>query len=305
MFWVDPILEIGDVMNGQTKPVNRLTVLVFLVTGIIAGGNPVGVRFSNSELPPFWGGALRFALTALLFWLVVWLRKINLPDRKDIIILSLNGFFSIGVTYCLFYWGLVYVESGFSSVIISLTPLFTLVFAVLHGIEKFSWRNALGGFLALVGIAIALQAQLGTILLLPVLALIIGAAVSGEGNIILKLYTKNNDPWVSNALMMTSTFICMALASILFGETMSLPSTTTARAAVIYLVLFGSFGMFYLYVWLMKRWSASATSYVVMLLPIVATIAGFILAGETVTLTFVIGGILVMIGVWIGAIMQS
>lgn len=292
-------------MNMQAKSVDRFTVLVFAITGIIAGGNPVGVRFSNTELPPFWGGAFRFALTAILFWLVVLIRKVQLPKRKDLIVLFLNGFFTIGLTYCLFYWGLVYVHSGLGSVIISLTPLFTLFFAVLHGIEKFSWRSLLGGMLALAGIAIAVRAQLGNVVLFPILALIAGAALTGEGNIILKLYTQKNDPWASNALMMTATFVCMFLASLLFSESMSLPVTASAQVAVGYLVLFGSFGMFYLYLWLMKRWSASATSYVVMMLPIVATIAGAILAGETVTLTFVFGGVLVILGVWVGALMQG
>jgi len=63
--------------------------------------------------------------------------------------------------------------------------------------------------------------------------------------------------------------------------------------------------MFYLFVWLLSRWSASATSYVIMLFPIVATIAGSLLAGETITLTFILGGVLVLVGVWIGALMKK
>jgi len=39
-----------------------------------------------------------------------------------------------------------------------------------------------------------------------------------------------------------------------------------------------------------------------MLFPIVATTAGALLAGEMVTMTFVLGGALVLVGVWIGAL---
>ena len=43
------------------RSVDRITLLAFLVATLILGANWVGVRFSNRELPPFWGAGLRFA----------------------------------------------------------------------------------------------------------------------------------------------------------------------------------------------------------------------------------------------------
>jgi drug/metabolite transporter (DMT)-like permease len=74
--------------------------------------------------------------------------------------------------------------------------------------------------------------------------------------------------------------------------------------AIAYSVLPGSVMVFYMFVWLLGRWSASATHYVVMLFPIVATVAGSLLAGEKVTPTFILGGSLVLVGVYVGALMK-
>ncbi len=40
---------------------DRVTLAMFLLVSVLAGGNAVGIRFSNRELDPFWGAGLRFA----------------------------------------------------------------------------------------------------------------------------------------------------------------------------------------------------------------------------------------------------
>ena len=42
----------------------RLALGAFLVASLLAGGNAVGVRFSNRELSPLWGAGLRFAFAS-------------------------------------------------------------------------------------------------------------------------------------------------------------------------------------------------------------------------------------------------
>ena len=57
----------------------RLTYLAFFFVVLFGGSNAVAVRFSNLELPPFWGATLRFGAATLLFWAAVWLKRIPLP----------------------------------------------------------------------------------------------------------------------------------------------------------------------------------------------------------------------------------
>ena len=44
----------------------RAVLAAFLTNALLAGGNAVGIRFSNRELDPLWGASLRFALAAVL-----------------------------------------------------------------------------------------------------------------------------------------------------------------------------------------------------------------------------------------------
>jgi len=181
----------------------------------------------------------------------------------------------------------------------------TFFLAVLHRIESFRWQSLLGGLIAVAGISIAARAQLGAdIPILSVLALIVGSAISAEGNVVLKILSPKSDPMATNALTLSSGVVFLSLASLLIGEAHNIPTLPATCIAIAYTVLPGSVIMFYLFVWILSRWSASATSYVIMLFPIVATSAGALLAGERITLPFILGGMLVLIGVWIGALMK-
>ena len=50
--------------------------LAFVVVVILGGSNAVAIRFSNLELPPFWGAGIRFAAAALVFWAIVLVRRV-------------------------------------------------------------------------------------------------------------------------------------------------------------------------------------------------------------------------------------
>ena len=292
-------------MEPNTTSSNRLTMFAFFITALLGGGNSVAVRFSNVELAPYWGATIRLGASALLFWLIVWLWRIPIPQRRDALVLLLTGFFAVGVSFGLLYFGLVRLQASLGSVIIALGPLMTFFLAVLHRIESFRWQSLLGGVIALMGISIAARAQLGAdIPVLSVLALIGGSAISAEGNVILKILSPKSDPMATNALTLSSGLVFLSLTSLLIGEIHTIPTLPATWMAIAYTVVPGSVITFYLFVWILSRWSASATSYVIMLFPIVATIAGTLLAGEKITLTFILGGTLVLIGVWIGALMK-
>lgn len=285
------------------SPPDRTTITVFFLTALLGGGNSVAIRFSNAELAPYWGASIRFAASSLLFWLILSLMRIQLPALRDSIVLLLTGFFAVGISFALLYYGLVKLQASLGAVIISLGPLMTFLLAIAHGLEKFRWRSLLGGLIALAGIAIAVRAQVGIdVPVLSVLALVAGSAIAAEGNIIMKLYSPRSDPLATNALTMSAGMVLLLSMSFAVGEPHTLPALPATWIAIAYAVIPGSVITFYMFIWLLGRWSASATHYVVVLFPIVATIAGALLAGETVTLTFVVGGVLVLIGVWVGAL---
>lgn len=300
-------------MNGLTSKQNaaaipspdKLTLLAYIFIVLFAGTNFVAVRFTVAELPPFWGATIRFAAAALIFWGIVLLRKSPFPDRRTLLGILLFGFLSIGASYAFLYWGLQSIPAGLTSVFIALAPLMTFFFAFFHGIEPFRWRGLFGGFLALAGIAYAFFEQPGGDLpALSVLAIIAGVACIAESTVVIKMIPRS-DPFITNALAVTVGAATLVILSLLAGESWSLPIQRATWMSIIYLTLFGSVIMFYLFLFVVRRWTASATSFQFVLFPFVTVIVAGWLADETVNSAFILGGALTLVGVWIGALSSS
>lgn len=300
-------------MNGVTSrqdavavsSPDKLTLLAYGFTIFFAGTNFVAVRFTVAELPPFWGATIRFAAAALIFWGIVLLRGSPFPDQRALLGILLFGFLSIGANYAFLYWGLQSIPAGLTSVFIALVPLMTFFFAFLHGIEPFRWRGLIGALVAVAGIAYAFFEQPGGALpVLSVLAIIAGVACIAESTVVIKMIPKS-DPLVTNALALTVGALTLVVLSLIAGESWSLPTQTSTWVSVIYLILFGSVVMFYLFLFVVGRWTASATSFQFVLMPFVTVIVAGLLADETVNSAFIFGGALTLIGVWIGALSGS
>lgn len=284
---------------------NRINLTIFFLTALLGGGTSVAVRFSNQELAPFWNASLRFAASGLLFWLILLFKRIRLPGPRDVLILALTGFCSVGVSFALLYLAFVDLPASLGSVIIAMGPLITFFLAILHGMEQFRWQSLLGGLIALTGIAIAVQAQLSaTVPVRAVLTLMLGSTIAAEGNIIMKRLSPTSDPAATNAITLSAGLVLLLLLSFFFGEAHLLPSRPVTWIAVLYAIIPGTLLTFYMFVWLLGRWPASSTHYAVMLFPVVATTAGVLLGHEQVTPTFLVGAVLVLGGVWVGALMK-
>lgn len=290
----------------MTEPSTHLpdnkTLAAFILVILLGGSNSVAIRFSNHELAPFWGAFLRLMPAALIYWAIFFGRKMPMPVFKDTAVIAINGFISTGMGFALLYWGLQTVPVSLATVVISTGPLFTLILAVLHRLENFRVQALIGGLIAFTGLAIAVRAQPGSSDLIPgILALLLGALISAEGNIIFKIYSVNSNPVIINALSLFSAAIFVGGVSFFAHETWNLPTTSTVWAALAYLVIFGSVLMFYLFVYVLSKWTASAASYSILFFPLIATLLAAWLANETVTFPFILGGAIVLLGVWVGA----
>lgn len=289
-------------LNSSSLSFDKRTFVAFLLVVVLGGSNSVAIRFSNQELAPFWGAFVRFFFAGVVFWLIFLGRRMSLPGRRDVAVIALNGFLSTGVSFALLYWALQKVPVSLATVIVSTSPLFTLVLAVLHRLERFRVQSLLGGLIAIAGLTVVVNAQPGGRDLLPgITGLIIGALVAAEGNVIFKMYSLKSDPVIINAVSMTSGAFFLGAASWLAHETHVLPSTPLVWGAVLYLILGGSVVMFYMFVYVLSRWKASSASYAILFFPLVATLLAAWLAKETVSMAFILGAAMVLTGVWFGA----
>ena len=281
---------------------DRTTLAAYAVMTAIAGSNFVAVRFSNEELPPFWGATLRFAIACALFFAVMRWRRATLPRGRALAGVAVYGALGFGAFYALMYWALVSVPAGLASVLVALVPLLTFFFAIAHGLETFRLRGLAGTLIAVAGIAVVFAEQLGGAVDAAALLACIGAAAcAAESTVLAKLFPRV-DPAATNAIGILAGLAILAPLSIIAGEVWAMPQRIDTMLAVGYLVTIGSVGMFALFLYVLRRWTATATSYLLVVSPLVTVAVASLLAGERITFQFALGGALVGLGVYVGAL---
>ncbi len=285
----------------RTRP-DTPTIAAYAAMIVIAGSNFVAVRFSNEELPPFWGATLRFAIACALFFIVMRWRGAALPRGRALAGVAIYGALGFGAFYAMMYWALVSVPAGLASVLVALVPLLTFFLAIAHGLETFRLRGLVGALIAVAGIAVVFAEQLGGAAEVAALLACIAAAVcAAEATVLAKLFPRV-DPAATNAVGILAGLMILAPLSLAAGETWTIPQRTDTILSVAYLVTIGSVGLFALFLYVLRRWTATATSYLLVLAPLVTVAVASLLAGEQITPQFALGAALVGAGVYVGAL---
>jgi len=289
----------------ETKTPSRLVLIAFVLTVIFAGNNAIAVRYSNVELPPFFGAGIRFFLASLILFIIVLATRLQLPRGRSLQGAMIYGILSTGVNFALMYWALEYIPAGLSMTILALTPLLTFLFAWAHRQEAFHWKALAGSMLALAGIGVIAWEQLSiNAPLLPILAVAAAAACFAESTVFIKNYPKAH-PITTNAISLLTGSILLLIFSVAARETPTLPTLPATWVALFYLIIFGSVIVFVLSLYVIQHWTASASSYVFVLMPIVTITVGAWLTQESITAPFLLGGAFVLSGAYIGGIANT
>ncbi len=281
--------------------VDGSTLAAFLVAVALLGANWVGVRFSNRELPPFWGAALRFAVASAILFAILALRGIAIPRGRALSGAVLFGVGQYFATFALIYWALVSVPAGMTSVIFATLPLWTLFLSAAAGFERLRAMNIVGALVAIGGLAVIFSDQLTADVPLMRVAAVVGAALFGAvTGVVVKSFPRTH-PIATNAIGTAVGTPILLIASRLVGEQWVVPELTATWLAVAYLVLSTVVG-FVLLVYVILRWTPSAAAYGAVLGPIVTVVLATLLAGEVFGPGFFLGALVVGIGVYLGAL---
>jgi drug/metabolite transporter (DMT)-like permease len=296
----DPDRPVMSRMSNAERP-DALTLVAFGVLVVLAGGNAVGIKIIADELAAFWGAGVRFAAAGLIFAALMLALRVPIPRGPALVGAILYGLLGFGAGFGIAFVAIPMTGAGTAQVLLGLAPLLTLILVPLHGLERFRPRAFIGSLVALVGVAtlaadrIALEIPPEGIALALVVALLFA-----EAGVVAKM-TPGAHPIATNAVGMLAGAALLFPVSLLAGEGWVLPRQADTWAAVAYLVLAGSVVVFWLFIFVVRRWAASAVSFQFLLIPLATIPFSALLTGEAITPLMLVGGAVVLLGVYVGA----
>jgi len=283
----------------------RTALISFFVAVLFGGGNGVAIRISNRELSPLWGAFLRFILAAVLFGAIMAAFRLSLPRGRALLGASIYGLLSFGISSAFAYYSLIRLQAGLGQTLVAVIPLFTMLLAVLYRQEKLRLAGVVGTALALLGIGVMSGATFGkSVPLLSVLAVLGAALTFAQATIIVRALPEVH-PVTMNAVGLATGAAFLLLGALVTGESLRLPNQVETWLALAYMVPLGTGIVFGLYLTVLQYWTATRASYSFVLMPVVTILLSAWLDNERIGAGFLIGGALVLAGVYVGALRVS
>jgi drug/metabolite transporter (DMT)-like permease len=279
---------------------DRITLVAFVGFVLIAGAVSVAIRLGGVELPSFWAATLRYAMAVLIFTVLAIALRIPFPRGANLLGALLFSLTFV-VSTALLYVGVSRSSASMGALAFAATPLVTLALAAVIGLERFTLRGVAGALIAAAGLVVVVSDQLGAAVPLPALLALGGAMFFGAVTAVVIKRLPPGHPISANAVGGVFVIPILVALSLLANESWVLPSRPETWVALVFLVVFGTVLLFPLAIFIIGRWTASGYSYTGLFKPLAGVALAAVILGEPIRITFVLGGALVLVGVWVGA----
>ena len=289
---------------------DRLTYLKLAAVSMIWGGTFVAGRYLTNQVDPLLAASLRFILASLALLLFMLCARIPLarPRPRQLLRLALLGFFGIFFYNLCFFYGLHYINASRASLIVALNP------AVIGLASWWLFKERLGAA-KVMGIAVCLAgAAMVIVSRNPQLLQGASSTWQGDGLIFGCVLGWGIYSLFSRALNQSLGPLQTVTWSVLLGTLMlTLVTAFTGRFTVeglaslhgqqllslLYLGVFGSALAYIGYYDGIRRIGATRAGVFIALNPLTAVICGALLLGEQLTLPMVLGGAVILLGIYL------
>ena len=281
-----------------------LILFAFFAIYVIWGSTYLLNKIAVTELPPFFLASIRFIVAGICIFIIAKVLKVNISITKEQLKNTIiAGFLFLTFGNGVVVWALKYVDSGFAALEISAQPLVVLILMRLFQGKKISAMSYIGVFLGFIGIYLLVsQKQLvsqdhqivGMIMIFVcMISWASGSLFVGKANL-------PTNYFVNTGYQMLTGGIMLAIASICFSETWSLPSSWSmdVQWSMLGLILLGSIIAFTAFNYLLKEVSPEKVATSTYVNPIIALILGWWILNEQITTQSIIAAIVLLTGVY-------
>ncbi|MFD7640749.1 EamA family transporter [Kitasatospora sp. NPDC059795] len=299
--------------DGSPLPGDRragLGAAVWAALGIVYvlwGSTYLAIRVVVETMPPLLSGSLRFAAAGVLLAVglaarrgprvlrVTWRQFASAALVGVLLLVGGNGMVSLAERT---------VPSGLAALLVASVPLWVVVLRRAFG-TRTGPATVAGVLVGLVGLVVlsapGLTGQVGLTGLLMVMA---AAVVWALGSVLAARLPMPADPFVASVYEMLAGAVGAFALSFLRGEPGRFDPAAVSTASWVglgYLVLFGSIVAFTSYAWLLQRAPLPLVATYAYVNPVVAVFLGWLFASEALTWPILLGGAIVVAGVFLVA----
>lgn len=296
-------------MSSQvfTRP---LPYIALVAAHIIWGANFVVAKVTLEEFPPYSLAFLRFAFACLLLAPFVWAqRKKTKIELQDLPKLLAIGVFIITLNIAFFFEGIIRTTAISASALTLVIPMLSVLSGWLFLKEKIFLVNILGvgagliGALIIIGLPQILTGNFsesmifGNVLVfLASVSFVVGAIFSQQ---ILKKYPTLIVTAIA-FLTGTITFLIPALNEYIQNPAWTANVTILGIFGLSYMTLLSSISAYFLFEWGLGRIGITQADLFQYIEPFVAASLAVTLLGERISTSFLIGALLIALGVNFG-----
>lgn len=214
--------------------------------------------------------------------------------------LLLVGVLNTAIPFCLFSYALLHLNAGLGAILNATAPMFGLLIAYLYLKESIGWVGITGMALGFAGVVIislgqtAMQSQ-GVTSLMPVLAALLATFCYGFIACYLKRHLSQAKPFAIAAGSQIFTAIVLAPLAIYHLPT-SMPNASEWASALV--LAFLCTGLAYvMYFDLIAKIGTARSMTVGYLVPLFGIFWGVVILNETLSISSILGGSLILLGV--------
>lgn len=287
------------------NPTDRAAYLMLTGMALCFGGTWVAASVAVDAAPPFTIAAVRFGIASVLLY--AWARLSGRPlsplRRSDWPMVVGLGLTAVAGYNWLFLTGLTLAPATDGAIIVpGLAPVFTALLAGALLGERLGARGFIGLAVAAVGLFLVVNPAGGTDArrLLGDALFISGAALWGVYSVLARRASRRFSA-VSASLYGTAfgTVVLVPAAILEGGGDALLQVPLEALAGIAYLAVFGTVVAFVLLNLGVARIGAARASAFALLVPIVGVLSSVAILGERLGSLTLVGGGVVLIGLWL------
>ena len=289
---------------------DKTSIITLSTVAIAWAGSFIFIKVGLSEIPPITLAFIRFAIAFPVMGVLTFLTGANkstqLQLKRDFLPFSILALTGVTILYIFQFYSLKFTTASTGSILINTTVIFMAILSAIFLKEKLSGRKIAGIIIAFFGLFIVIsnftfdvftinaQELLGGVLM-------IAAAISwAVYSIYSKKILQSHSPMVTTTIVFGLGALYLMPFTLLESPLSVITEITwLGWASILYLSLICSVFAYVAWNRALSRLETVKAGMFIYFIPVITSVLSYFLLGEEITLATTIGGVLVLIGVYL------